>query len=76
MAGACGAGAYAKMCDVQLQGADAHVRGLPGGLDGIYAVSTCEGGRPAFLRKRSPPGGGAPDCLHYRHLGHLARPDT
>ena len=47
-------GAYAKMCDIRLEGADAHVRGMAGGLDGVYKVSTCEGGRPAFLRQHSP----------------------
>ena len=44
------------MCDIQVSGADVHVPLLPGGVDGVYKVHTCESGRPAFKRQKSQPG--------------------
>lgn len=45
-----------KPCDVSLQGADKLVKNLPGGLDGTYAVWSCENGRPLYKRQDSPAG--------------------
>ena len=40
-------------CDLKLEGADATLKGLQGGLDGVYAVSSCESGLPLYKRKDS-----------------------
>ncbi len=29
---------------------------LPGGIDGIYTLTSCKNGRPMYRRKESPPG--------------------
>lgn len=47
------------MCDIQITGGNKLVPLMPGGIDGIYKLHTCENGRPAFKRQRSPPGGEA-----------------
>ena len=49
------AGAYKGLCALSVKGADKHVALLPGGLDGRYRVHHCEGGRPAYVREKSPP---------------------
>ena len=40
-------------CDLKLEGADAVLKGLSGGLDGLYVVSSCESGLPLYKRKDS-----------------------
>ena len=49
------AGAYKGLCSLSVKGADKHVPLLPGGLDGRYKLHHCEGGRPAYVREKSPP---------------------
>ena len=49
------AGAYKGLCSLGVKGADKHVSLLPGGLDGRYKLHRCEGGRPAYVREKSPP---------------------
>ncbi len=49
------AGAYKGLCSLSVKGADKHVPLLPGGLDGRYKLRRCEGGRPAYVREKSPP---------------------
>ena len=48
-------GAYKGLCALSVKGADKHVPLLPGGLDGRYKLHHCEGGRPAYVREKSPP---------------------
>lgn len=43
-----------KPCDLKLEGADKLLKDLPGGLDGTYAVWSCENGRPLYKRRDSP----------------------
>ena len=50
---------------------------MPGGLDGIYKLHTCENSRPAFLRKNSLPGGASAvaygtDCRYMAMPPHSA----
>ncbi|EIE23585.1 hypothetical protein COCSUDRAFT_65999 [Coccomyxa subellipsoidea C-169] len=45
-----------KPCDLKIEGADKLLRNLSGGLDGVYAVWSCENGRPLYKRQQSPPG--------------------
>eukprot|EP00884_Botryococcus_braunii_P016135 jgi/Botrbrau1/3204/Bobra.37_2s0034.1 len=40
-----------KPCDVKVEGADKVLKDLPGGIDGVYEVTTCENGRPMYSRK-------------------------
>ena len=43
-------------CDLKLEGADKLLKTLDGGLDGTYAVWSCENGRPLYKREKSPVG--------------------
>ena len=43
-----------KPCDLKIDGADKHLKGLTGGLDGKYEVHSCENGRPLYKRENSP----------------------
>lgn len=45
-----------KPCDLKLEGADKLLKNLAGGLDGTYAVWSCENGRPLYKRESSPVG--------------------
>lgn len=45
-----------RPCDLKLEGADKLLENLAGGLDGTYAVWSCENGRPLYKRKDSPVG--------------------
>ena len=69
------AGRYKGACGLALSEANKHVPLLPGGLDGTYAVHSCENGRPSYLRKNSPPGratlepGNLPDLCPSALLG-------
>ena len=45
-----------KPCDLKIEGADKLLRNLSGGLDGVYAVWSCENGRPLYKRQQSPQG--------------------
>lgn len=47
-------GAFASLCELRLSGADLLAKTVPGGIDGVYAVKSCQGGRPTYLRKNSP----------------------
>lgn len=71
-AGDCPPGAVP--CGLILKGADDLLKGLPGGLDGWYQASACEGGRPLY-RRRDSRAGGAPDeelCMErLKSLQHL-----
>ena len=50
-------------CDLKLEGADKVLKGMAGGLDGLYEVNSCESGLPTYKRKDSKPNGGAqPAC--------------
>ncbi len=51
-----------KPCDLKIEGADKLLRNLSGGLDGVYAVWSCENGRPLYKRQQSPPGRKCPCC--------------
>jgi len=51
-----GFGAGSRPCDVKMEGADKLLKDVPGGLDGVYAVASCENGRPLFKRQGSPAG--------------------
>lgn len=42
-------------CDLKLEGADKLLKGLQGGLDGTYQVSSCQNGLPLYKRKDSKP---------------------
>ena len=44
-------------CDLKLEGADSVLKGMQGGLDGLYEVSSCESGLPTYKRKDSKPNG-------------------
>jgi len=61
------AGAYKGLCSLSVKGADKHVPLLPGGLDGRYKLHHCEGGRPAYVREKSPPARAQFmwDCRHF-----------
>ena len=50
------AGSYKGLCSLVLSGANEHVPQLAGGLDGTYALHSCESARPTYLRQKSPPG--------------------
>ena len=41
---------------MKLEGADKLLKGVPGGLDGTYAVASCENGRPLYKRQGSAAG--------------------
>ena len=41
---------------MKLEGADKLLKGTPGGLDGVYAVASCENGRPLYKRQGSAAG--------------------
>jgi iron-regulated transporter 1 len=41
-------------CNLKLEGADALLEGLSGGVDGKYEVWSCENGRPMYKRANSP----------------------
>eukprot|EP00884_Botryococcus_braunii_P000617 jgi/Botrbrau1/10556/Bobra.0343s0005.1 len=45
-----------KPCDVKVEGADKVLKDLPGGIDGVYEVTTCENGRPMYSRKTKKAG--------------------
>lgn len=49
-----------RPCDVKLEGADKLLKGTPGGLDGVYAVASCENGRPLYKRQGSAAGRACP----------------
>ncbi len=51
----CCSGVYKGLCSLSVTGADKHVPLLSGGLDGKYKLHHCEGGRPAYVREKSPP---------------------
>ena len=57
---ACCAGAATKPCDLKIEGADKVAKKLAGGLDGTYAVWSCENGRPLYRRDQSPAGRALP----------------
>ena len=44
-------------CDLKLEGADSVLKGMQGGLDGLYEVASCESGLPTYKRKDSKPNG-------------------
>lgn len=44
-------------CNLKLEGADALLTGLSGGVDGKYEVWSCENGRPMYKRAASPKNG-------------------
>jgi len=54
-----------KPCDVKIEGADKLLRNLTGGLDGVYAVWSCENGRPLYKRQQSPPGRECPLPIYH-----------
>ena len=62
-----------KPCDLSLQGADKLLKNLPGGLDGTYAVWSCENGRPLYKRQDSPAGREPRSITHTSHLWALRR---
>lgn len=41
-------------CDIKLTGVDSQLANLTGGMDGLYKLWSCEGGRPLY--KREEPG--------------------
>ncbi|KAG2496830.1 hypothetical protein HYH03_005235 [Edaphochlamys debaryana] len=43
-------------CDVRIRGVDKQADHLPGGIDGVYELTSCHNGKPLYLRKNSPPG--------------------
>ena len=49
-----------RPCDVKLEGVDKLLKGTPGGLDGVYAVASCENGRPLYKRQGSAAGRACP----------------
>lgn len=44
-------------CDLKVEGADKVLKGLPGGIDGVYQVTSCESGRPLYTRTGKKAGG-------------------
>jgi hypothetical protein len=70
-------GAATKPCDIKIEGADKVAKKLAGGLDGTYALWSCENGRPLYKREQSPAGRARPTwhpffaaaCTPTTHLG-------
>ena len=58
---------------MKLEGADKLLKGVAGGLDGVYAVASCENGRPLYKRQGSAPGRACPSaqCMrtHFQTCG-------
>ncbi len=44
-------------CDLSIEGADKVLTLLKGGIDGVYKVTSCQHGRPLYVRQNSPAGG-------------------
>ena len=53
---------------MKLEGADKLLKGTPGGLDGVYAVASCENGRPLFKRQGSAAGRAFPALCMRTHF--------
>lgn len=49
---------------MKLEGADKLLKSVPGGLDGVYAVASCENGRPLYKRQDSVAGRAHPALTH------------
>ena len=61
-------------CDLKLDGADSVLKGMQGGLDGLYEVSSCESGLPTYKRKDSKPNGARGWCSQAPVLRQSAGP--
>ena len=49
---------------MKLEGADKLLKSVPGGLDGVYALASCENGRPLYKRQDSLAGRAHPALTH------------